>query len=80
MSQRKLAVGFMALITLAAHAEPAGEEAKRLEGGWVISSATRDGKPLNHLKGGQLVFAGDKLTIKPAVGDDEKATYKIDPS
>ena len=80
VSRLWLTVGIMALITLGAHADPAGEEVKKLEGTWVVHSATRDGKTLNHLKGGQMVFAGDKLTIKPAAGDDEKVTYKVDPS
>jgi uncharacterized protein (TIGR03067 family) len=75
-----LAVGVAALTTAAALSDTAGDEVKRLAGAWVIRSATRDGATLNHLKGGQVVFAGDKLTIKPAVGDDETVTYKIDPS
>jgi uncharacterized protein (TIGR03067 family) len=70
----------MALITLGAHPASAGADMKRLKGTWVIQSATRDGKTLNHLKGGQLVFDGGKLTIKPAVGDEEEATCKVDPS
>lgn len=27
-----------------------------------------------------MVFAGDKLTLKPAVGQDEAVAYEIDPS
>jgi uncharacterized protein (TIGR03067 family) len=56
------------------------DDAKSLLGAWIIQSATRDGATLNHLKGGQMVFAGDKLTLKPAVGQDEAVAYKIDPS
>jgi uncharacterized protein (TIGR03067 family) len=79
-SRLLLAVGITALMTAGARADPGGEEMKKLEGAWVVHSATRDGKTLNHLKDGQMVFAGDKLTIKPAAGDDETVTYKVDPS
>ena len=64
----------------APNADAVKEEMKKLEGTWTVESATKDGKPLEKQKGGQFIFAADKLTIKSADGKMEKMTYKVDPS
>ena len=56
------------------------DEMKKLEGTWVVESATADGKAEADLKGGQAVFAGDKLTLKGPGDKVEKFTYKVDPA
>ncbi len=40
------------------------EELKRLEGLWIMSAASLDGKELDPLVGTQFIFAGDRLTIQ----------------
>jgi uncharacterized protein (TIGR03067 family) len=52
--------------------------AKGLEGTWQVVSATEDGKANDKMKGRQVIFKGDTVTVKAEQGD-MKATFKADP-
>jgi uncharacterized protein (TIGR03067 family) len=87
MVSRCRAVGLgLALVAAAAGhaaARPGGppREAKKLQGTWVVLSATLDGRDVTDLKGGRVVIAGDKLTIRPESGmDEEEFTFTVDPT
>src|SRR5262245_47367895 len=58
-------------------------ELLKLDGTWVVDSATRDGKPVEDMKAGRMVFSwdnsGDKLTLKGADGKEQRVAYTIDP-
>src|SRR5262249_23705398 len=58
-------------------------ELLKLDGTWVVDSATRDGKPVEDMMAGGMVFSGadsgDKLTLKGAKGEGQRLTYKMDP-
>lgn len=66
------------LLVVDANAGDAKDDAKRLEGAWTVESATHDGKPAD--LNGEVTFAGDKMTIKPAKGQEQKFLFKVDPS
>jgi uncharacterized protein (TIGR03067 family) len=59
--------------------EAALQEMKLLQGTWTVEKATAEGKPL---KDGpkEMVFAGDRLTIKNADGKEQMVKYRLDPS
>ena len=63
-----------------AFADDKGGDAKKLEGTWYLKSATRDGKPVDDMKDGQVVIAGDRFTIKPKEGKGQEFTFKVDSS
>ena len=74
-----------ALLVLAAGllvaADAPSEDAKKLEGTWVLTAGDNDGKKLAEevLKSGRLTIDGDKHTVK--VGDTTyKGTHKLDPT
>jgi uncharacterized protein (TIGR03067 family) len=80
MSRVPMAIGILALFAVSAFADPAGDEAKKLEGTWVAHSATLDGKAMEGVKSWQLVFAGNKLVLKMGDGIEDKYAFKVDPS
>ncbi|MBI1917379.1 MAG: TIGR03067 domain-containing protein [Planctomycetes bacterium] len=51
----------------------------KIEGTWVVVSATRNGKTNDEIKDDKVTFKDGKLTIK-AKNKDETATYKVDPA
>ncbi|MCI0457853.1 MAG: TIGR03067 domain-containing protein [Gemmataceae bacterium] len=59
--------------------EATKKEMKLLEGTWTVESAQRDGKDYDRIKGDQLIFEGDRLTLKMK-DRDQKITYKLDVS
>ena len=62
-------------------ANPVEDEVKKLEGTWVVVSATLDGKPIeSEERAREVSFAGYKLVIKTEAGKEEKWTFKIDPT
>lgn len=80
-SLRWLAVlGVACGLTAGLAADEKSDEAKKLEGTWLVTSATMDGKARDEMKDGQITIAGDKLTIKPKGGKEMKHTFKVDPS
>lgn len=63
-------------------AEEPNDAVTELEGSWVITSATRDGKALDNENGGQMqmTFAGKDLTIKEKNGIELIVPFKVDPT
>jgi uncharacterized protein (TIGR03067 family) len=79
MKRYALGIVAVALLVGGTAAQDAKEDMKKLEGTWVVVSAERDGKNYDRIKDDQVVFAGDKITIK-SKERDQKGTYKLDPS
>jgi uncharacterized protein (TIGR03067 family) len=75
---RVAVAGMVCSVVLVARADGPPDEMKKLEGTWLVHKATYNGKPVEGFKG--WVFAGEKLTLKSAVGKEENFTYKVDPS
>jgi uncharacterized protein (TIGR03067 family) len=74
-----VAFGVAFVVAAAAKADAISDEMKKFEGTWLVHSATRDGKPAADWKDGQVVFAGDRVTMKGPAGKRE-FIYKVDPS
>src|SRR4051794_23850747 len=69
------------VIVVAAGAEAAKDDAKRIEGSYVLAGGERDGKKLSKMirKGASLVIRGDHHKVH--VGDEVlDGTHKLDPS
>ncbi len=62
------------------NAEAIKKEMKKLEGTWVMVSATSNGKPIEEAPGGEWIFADDRLTVRMKDGETTKNRYEIDPS
>jgi uncharacterized protein (TIGR03067 family) len=63
--------------------DAAKDEQKRLEGTWVVQSFTKAGKPADEMKGTELTFAGDTVTLRMKKDGEQKemkAKYQIDPT
>ena len=85
VTMRLLSLVVVALILTVAASASAGDDAKnemkKLEGTWVVQSFSEKGKVNEEMKGTEITFAGDTITMKPKKGDEQKkATYKIDPT
>jgi uncharacterized protein (TIGR03067 family) len=77
-----VSIGFGLLAAGAARGDDAKDAAKKLEGTWTVDSASRDGKDTT-AKGSQIVFAGNKMTLKPAKAVESKEdamTFQVDPA
>jgi uncharacterized protein (TIGR03067 family) len=75
------AVGCLLAFAAIVHSDEAADDAKMLNGTWVVSSADLSGKamPDDFVKSLKLTIDGEKYTVK--VGDEvEKGTAKIDPT
>ena len=68
------------MVAAGLRADGPSDEAKKLEGTWLVTTATFDGKALDDMKDGQIVFAAEKLSIKPKDGKEQKFTFKVDPA
>lgn len=75
-----LVLGLACGSTASLAADDKSDEAKKLEGTWVVTSATFNGKALDEMKDGRITITGDTLTIKPKDGKEIKHTFKVDPS
>ena len=73
-------IGLVCVAAVSVRADDKADDAKKLEGTWLVKSATLDGKDVADMKDGQIVVAGDKLTIKPKDGKATEFTFKVDPS
>jgi uncharacterized protein (TIGR03067 family) len=71
-------VGLACVAVPAARGDDTSGDAKKLEGTWLVKTATLDGKDVADMKDGQIVIAGDKLTIKPKDGKETDFTFKLD--
>jgi uncharacterized protein (TIGR03067 family) len=76
----RLCLPLLLLIGGVAVADDMSDEAKKLEGTWLIESVTLDGKAVDNTKGGQIVIAGDKLTMKHKNGKEQPFTFTVDPA
>jgi uncharacterized protein (TIGR03067 family) len=59
------------------------KERKRLQGTWVVQSFHQDGKANDEIKGTELTFAGDEVTLRMKKDNEQKEKkmkYKIDPT
>ena len=82
-----IAAGIVASAFASGSAQKAKDDSEKLQGTWVLTELIVGGFtiPEKEIKGTQFVFAGNKLTIVPAMPDaaavDKHAfTFKLDPS
>lgn len=72
------------LVAGAAQADEAKEELEKLQGTWEIVAVVNNGHavPAAKVKGGQVVFQGDEMTLKEGSGDKGPRRFrvKLDPS
>jgi uncharacterized protein (TIGR03067 family) len=72
-----LSLGLLGATAVAVQGDATAEELKKLQGTWVVKSATHDGKPANEMKMGHVVFSNDQLTVQASDGKTQKYTFKI---
>ena len=73
-------LGVACAVVAVATAQPGADEAKKLDGTWVVESTSRDKELAMPWKGGQFVFAGDMVTLKLPYMKGETFTFKVDPA
>jgi uncharacterized protein (TIGR03067 family) len=61
-----------------ATAEEAADDAKKLEGTWVVESTSRDKELAMPWKGGQFVFSGDKVTVALPHSKEQTFPFTVD--
>jgi uncharacterized protein (TIGR03067 family) len=76
----RLCLPLLLLVGGAAVADDKSDEVKKLEGTWLIESVSLDGKVIENSKGGQVVIAGDTLTLTHRSGKVQPFTFKVDPA
>ncbi|MBX9580327.1 MAG: TIGR03067 domain-containing protein [Gemmataceae bacterium] len=59
--------------------DPVKADLKKLEGTWVVEKLEAAGPAPEELKKATLTFAGDKLTMKSAGGEEMRQTVRLDP-
>lgn len=64
MNPRRLMILPLALLILGCGARP---DKDQLQGSWTVVAADREGRPYPGRIGDQLVFAGDKVTVKAKI-------------
>ena len=83
------ALALAALFGIANHSDGQGKAAQKsdkdkLQGTWSVVSIETAGKPVpdEFIKKAEmkLVFAGDKATMKMAMGDEDQSTFTLDPT
>ena len=78
--QTVFAIMTLGLLMNAIRADDAKKDQEKLQGTWSVVSAEADGTATDEIKNDKLVFAGDKITIKKAGGDEEHVTFTLDTS
>ena len=75
-----MSVLLLVLVLIAADEKtaPEKEEMTKFQGTWAVTSAERDGKPDQALKGARITFEGDTFTRKTEA-DTVHGTYRLDP-
>jgi uncharacterized protein (TIGR03067 family) len=68
----------VACASLAGTANLAGDEAKKLEGTWIVESTSRDKELALPWKGGQFVFDEDKVTVTLPRSKDQTFPFTVD--
>jgi uncharacterized protein (TIGR03067 family) len=61
-----------------AAAEAGDDDAKKLQGTWVVESTSRDKELAMPMKGGQFVFARDKVTLKMPYSKELTYAFSVD--
>jgi uncharacterized protein (TIGR03067 family) len=75
--QRRIVLLFTTVLLLGA-AQDAKKDLDQLQGSWQVTSAEREGKPLDTAKNDRLIFKGDQLTVQGKTGDE--STFMLDPA
>ena len=73
-------LGVACAVAAVATAQPAADDAKKLQGTWVVESTSREKELNNPWKGGQFVFAGDTATVKLPNEQEQTFTFTVDPA
>ena len=60
--------------------DPATEELRKLEGGWIVVAAEQRGKPFNAIRGGGLLIDGKTFLLRTAAKNEFKGEIRIDAS
>ena len=65
-------------------ADDKGDDAKQLQGTWVIDPAAykdeKDPEVVKQMKAVRIIFDGDTLTVRHPPGNEEKGGFAVDPS
>lgn len=69
-----------ALAVVGAGEDAPSDEVKKLEGTWVVTSATQDGKALVEMKDAQMTFTAKELTIQSKFVGKLNLPIKVDPT
>lgn len=59
---------------------PASQGSDALEGGWVVVAAEQRGRPFDAIRGGGLVFEGERFYLKTAAGNELRGIVKRYPN
>ena len=73
-------LGVACAVVAVATAQPGTDDAKKLGGTWVVESTSREKELANPWKGGQFVFAGDRVTVKLPNELVQSYTFTVDPA
>jgi uncharacterized protein (TIGR03067 family) len=57
---------------------PKHDDQKAIQGTWTVETATNSGQPVADING-ELIFDGDKFTIRDKAGTERKSTFKLEP-
>ena len=84
LSLAVMAIGLPLAAPAALAGDDKGDDAKRLQGTWVIDPATykdeKDPEIVKQMKAVQIIFDGDTLTVRRPPGNEEKGGFALDPS
>jgi uncharacterized protein (TIGR03067 family) len=75
-----VALGAVGVVATSIWADATSDEAKKLEGDWAVTSATRDGKAVDDLPFKQMEVVGEKLATMGRDGAVQVFTFKVDPT
>jgi uncharacterized protein (TIGR03067 family) len=74
-------LGVACAVVAVATAQPGADEAKKLDGTWVVESTSRDAELASPWKGSQWVFAKDIVTVKwPMEREGKLFPFTVDPA
>lgn len=68
------------MVAVGLRADAPGDEATKLAGTWVVTSALYNGEALDDMNQGQMIVAGDRMTFKLKNGREVKYTFKVEPA
>ena len=76
-----MVLGIACAVVAVATAQPGADEAKKLDGTWVVESTSRDAELASHWKGSQWVFDKDIVTVKwPMERKGKLFPFTVDPA